>query len=169
MCFKYFKWINSASNVAGTIFLLERKFKHFPNLLIKQTHLYQTFCIHDIPEQSSIRQTCKRSQTRCCCVTGAQIRPDLWHDNQRLVSLKECQDITYGCSEVAFPCQQGSPSFNNPIWNVRRRWKRNYVGSKGVYHSGHLYRGCVISTSHCVCFTCPDKKILLRLGINVGH
>lgn len=48
-----------------------------------------------------------------------------------LYGRKECQDVTYGCSEVAFSSPAPLP-LHNPVWNVRRRWKRNCVDSEVV-------------------------------------
>ena len=43
------------------------------------------------------------------CVTSTVLSPDLWADSL-LKESAECQDVSHGVSEVAFPCQTAPSS-----------------------------------------------------------
>lgn len=136
----------------------DRFFNLFPSLPIKrdtrQPNLRYSWHsrakLHQIPCE-------KRSQSSCSCVTGAQIRPDLWHDNRRLVRPKGMSGRYVWLQWSGF-LLASSPSLSQPRLEcqttVEEKLCRLWSGRTAISVGANLCRRWIIC--HCVCFTCPD-------------
>ena len=76
-------------------------------------------CLHSNGYDVQLFVRCVRSVP---CVTSTELSPDIWADSL-LKESAECQDVSHGVSEVAFPCQTAPSSQPLFLRGQRRMWK----------------------------------------------
>ncbi len=118
--------------------------------------------------KSPTRKPWERSQASCSCVTGAEIRPDRWHDNQDLYSSRNVRTLRMAAVKWLFLASRAPLPLTTP----------SGMSNDGGRETMSAPKTCTVvscraslqkfyNITRCVWSTCPDKKILLRLAVKI--